>query len=512
MAAQLDVLPDSERIKVEPKVAPGESERGPRNKWVILATLAFGTFMATLDSSIVNIALPTIRQQLHAGDAVEWVVLSYLLATTSTLLVIGRLSDLIGRRPIYVSGFAVFTFGSLLCGLAWDIWSLVGFRVLQGLGAAMLFAIAPAIVSDTFGPRERGRALGWIGTIVAAGTSMGPVLGGLLLAGFGWPAIFFVNVPVGLVAIWRAYVVIPEGVRGQHHGFDIPGAVLFVVGIIAVLIGLNFGPEPQYGWSSPVVLGLLGVGGVLIAVFLGWELRAREPMLQLSMFRIWPYAAALFAACLVFTANAASLFVLPFFLQQALHYPTEQAGFILLAGPIALSIASPIGGNLSDRFGPRWVASGGLLLTATGYFLLSRLQADWSWHDVVWRTAMVSFGLGLFQSPNSSSALNAAPHNQRGVASSLLSFMRNLGFVVGVAIGAAVWYSSRSSYAASHALDPANVAAQVAGMQTVYLVISGISLVAALISVVRGRIQRPAEVVDVVPDTAEIATVVAAGH
>ncbi|PZS04482.1 MAG: MFS transporter [Candidatus Chloroheliales bacterium] len=491
MADRVEEAVTEEQAKDEVKVAPGE-EGGPREdrrKWIILATLAFGTFMATLDSSIVNIALPTIRQQLQAGDAVEWVVLSYLLATTSTLLLIGRLSDLIGRRPIYVNGFAVFTFGSLLCGLAWDIWSLVGFRVLQGLGAAMLFAIGPAIVSDTFGPHERGRALGWIGTVVALGTSLGPVLGGLLLSAFGWPAIFFVNVPIGLVAIWRAYVVIPEGQRQVQHGFDIPGAALFVVGIISVLIGLNFAPEPSYGWGSPLVLSLLGIGGVLLAAFLLWELRAKEPLLRLSMFRIWPYAAALLAACLVFTSNAANLFVIPFFLQQVLQYPAGQAGFILLAGPIALSVASPIGGNLSDRFGPRWVASGGLLLTTAGYFLLTGLEPGWSWHDVVWRTALISFGLGLFQSPNSSSALNAAPKTQRGVASSLLSFMRNLGFVVGVAVGAAVWYSSRTSYALTNHVPISNLTAQVAGMRTVYITIAAITLLAALISLARGRIQ-----------------------
>lgn len=328
---------------------------------------------------------------------------------------------------------------------------------------------------------------------MAVGTSLGPVLGGLLLAGFGWPAIFFVNVPVGLVAIWRAYVVIPEGAKRPQQHFDIPGSVLFVVSVVTILIGLDFGPEPGYGWNSPAVLSLLIIGGLLLVAFLVWELRAKEPLLRLSMFRIWPYAAALFAACLVFTSNAANLFVLPFFLQQVLHYPTEQAGFILLAGPIALSVASPVGGNLSDRFGPRWVASGGLALTALGYFLLAGLQPDWSWHDIVWRTAMISFGLGMFQSPNSSSALNAAPRSQRGVASSLLSFMRNLGFVTGVAVGAAVWYSNRSSFALDSHVADSSIAAQIAGMHAVYLVIAVIALVAATISFVRGKVNYEGE-------------------
>jgi MFS family permease len=167
--------------------------------------------MATLDSSIVNIALPTIRRILNTGDDVEWIVLSYLLTTTSTLLIMGRLSDLWGRRQMYIAGFAVFVFGSLLCGLAWSLWSLVFFRVVQGLGASMIFAIGPAIISDTFAPQERGRALGLMGAIVAAGTSAGPVIGGLLLGRFGWSSIFFVNVPIGLIGIWRAWAVLRSG-------------------------------------------------------------------------------------------------------------------------------------------------------------------------------------------------------------------------------------------------------------------------------------------------------------
>ena len=177
------------------------------NKWIILGTVMFGTFMSTLDSSIVNIALPTIRRELNAGDNVEWIVLCYLLTTTSTLLIMGKLSDWVGRRQLYIIGFSVFVLGSLLCGLAWNLWSLVGFRVLQGLGASMIYAIGPAIISDAFSPKERGQALGLMGSIVAAGSSAGPVIGGLLLGKFGWSSIFFVNVPIGLIAIWRAWTI-----------------------------------------------------------------------------------------------------------------------------------------------------------------------------------------------------------------------------------------------------------------------------------------------------------------
>ena len=453
---------------------------------MVLGTLAFGTFMATLDSSIVNIALPTIRRELQAGDNVEWIVLSYLLATTSTLLIMGKLSDLVGRRQLYITGFAVFVGGSLLCGLAWNNWSLVCFRVIQGLGASMIFAIAPAIISDTFIPQERGRALGLIGTIVAAGSSAGPVIGGLLLGRFGWSSIFFVNVPIGLIGIWRAWTVLPQSTKQPNQAFDLVGAGLFLVGVVTLLVGLDFGPEPQYGWDHPLVLGLIGSGAVLLAAFLFWEARVKEPMLRLELFRVYPYTAAICAALLGFVASGANLFIIPFFLQQLLHFTPQHAGVVLLAGPLTLSMVAPLGGYLSDKINARWISTTGLLMAAFGYLMFSQLQPDWGWQNVVWRSALISAGFGLFQSPNSSSALNAAPLEQRGVASSLLAFMRNLGFVVGIAVAAAVWYSTRNRYAVAHNLAPENVEAQVLGMHYAYLVMSGLVLLGAIVSFSRG--------------------------
>lgn len=471
--------------------APAQSASAP-NKWLVFGTLAFGTFMATLDSSIVNIALPTLRRDLMAGDSVEWVVLSYLLATTSTLLIMGKLSDRLGRRPMYMAGFAVFLLGSLLCGLAWDIWSLVGFRVIQGLGGSMIFAIGPAIISDTFIPRERGQALGLMGAIVAAGSSAGPVAGGLLLGKFGWPSIFFVNIPIGLIAIWRAWVVLPISHKLPRQRFDLVGAGLFLLGVITLLLGLDFAPEPAYGWSSSLVIILLGVGVLLLALFFWWEASTKEPMLQLALFRVRPYTSAILAALLAFVASGANLFVIPFFLQQLLAFSPQKAGLVLLAGPLTLSIVAPIGGYLSSRVSIRWLASIGLVIAATGYFMFSFLRADWAWQDVVWRSATVSGGFALFQSPNSSSALNSAPLAQRGIASSMIAFMRNLGFVMGIALGAAVWYSTRNQYGIAHQISPQSKLAQLTGMHYVYLAITGLVLLGAVISLSRGKIEREA--------------------
>jgi EmrB/QacA subfamily drug resistance transporter len=475
------------------------------NKWIILGTIMFGTFMSTLDSSIVNIALPTIRRELGAGDSVEWIVLCYLLTTTSTLLIMGKLSDWVGRRQLYITGFCVFVLGSLLCGLAWNLWSLVGFRVVQGLGASMIFAVGPAIIGDTFAPQERGQAMGLMGSIVAAGSSAGPVIGGFLLGKFGWSSIFFVNVPIGLLAIWRAWTILPETPKVTGQRFDLVGAGLFLFGVISLLSGLDFGPEPQYGWDNPLVVTLLSTGTVLLVLFLLWERQVREPMLQLSLFRIRPYTAAILAAFCGFLASGGNLFVIPFFLQQLLGLPPERAGLILLAGPLTLSLVAPLGGYLSSRISTRWLSSVGLLITAGGYFAFSYLTVDWTWQDVIWRSSLVSLGFGLFQSPNSSSALNAAPIEQRGTASSMIAFMRNLGFVVGIAIAAAVWYSNRNRWALAHDADPESTAAQLLGMQYAYLTMSGLVLTGALISLTRGKttlpVSKPVQVEDAISKT-----------
>lgn len=446
----------------------------------------FGTFMSTLDSSIVNIALPTIRRELNAGDNVEWIVLCYLLTTTSTLLIMGKLSDWVGRRQLYIIGFSVFVLGSLLCGLAWNLWSLVGFRVLQGLGASMIYAIGPAIISDAFSSKERGQALGLMGSIVAAGSSAGPVIGGLLLGKFGWSSIFFVNVPIGLIAIWRAWTILPESPKVTGQRFDLVGAGLFLLGVTAFLTGLDFGPEPSYGWNDPLVIGLLTVGAVLVLSFLFWEMRVSEPMLRLSLFRVRPFTAAILAAFCGFVASGGNIFVIPFFLQQLLKLTPERAGLVLLAGPLTLSLIAPLGGYLSSRIPTRWLSSTGLLITAGGYFAFSFLDISWDWKDVVWRSALVSMGFGLFQSPNSSSALNSAPLAQRGIASSMIAFMRNLGFVVGIALAAAVWYSTRNRYALAHNTVPENINAQLLGMHYAYLIMAGLVLTGALISFSRG--------------------------
>ncbi|MES2389861.1 MAG: MFS transporter [Bacteroidota bacterium] len=463
------------------------SEKPKAGKWTILATISFGTIMATLDSSIVNIALPTIRRQLNAGDAVQWIVTGYLIALTGTLLILGRLSDSFGRKRIYIGGFALFTLASMLCGLARSIEALVLFRVLQGLGGSMMLSVTPAIVSETFGPAERGKALGISGSVVALGSTLGPVIGGILLGRFGWPSIFFVNVPLGLVAIWRAWIVIPESIKIKGAKFDIIGAGLFLTAIIPLLAGLHYGPDPAYGWGHTRVLSSLIFGFAALTAFIFWERRTPEAMLNPKIFVRGPFLSAVIAAFVVFVCFGSHSLVMPFFLQEILHYKPEHAGFIILASTVMLSIMSPVGGNLGDKFGAKIVSSVGLLFSAAGFFSLSFMNETWHAFDVMWRISLISFGFGLFQSPNSSAALNSAPVQYKGVASSMVAFMRNLGLICGVAMGAAIWYSLRGNvmFPLGMTAEKEEIYRQLYGMRAVYQTLTVLLLLNAIWSALR---------------------------
>ena len=464
---------------------PGPAAPYKASKWVILATLAFGTLMATLDGSIVNIALPTLKKVLQAPNSVQWVVMAYLTALTGTLLIIGRLSDFIGRKRVYLTGFALFTGASLFCGLAQGINTLIFFRVLQGLGASMLFAVAPAIIAETFEARERGKALGIMGSVVALGSSLGPVTGGFLLARFGWPSIFFVNVPLGILAVWRASLVIPFSPRQKVVSFDTVGALLFLSAIVLILLGLHLGPDAEHGWRSPEVLVLLTFGSLLLAAFIYQEHRVGEPMLNPALFARGPFLSAVSSTFFVFFSIGGHSLVMPFFLQEILNLAPDKAGLIMLGSTVTLSIMSPVGGTLADRFGAKYIATAGLLLSASAFFSFSFLNPAWSNTDVVIRLVVLSIGFGLFQSPNSSTALNSAPAKYRGVASGMVAFMRNSGMVCGVAVAAAISAGVRSNYAYELGGSAPEIPARLAGMQAVYLTTSCILLVAAFISVTR---------------------------
>lgn len=410
-------------------------------KWWALAAVGTGVLVSTIDGSIVNIALNTLVQAFASNlNVVEWVVLGYLLTLVCTLLIMGRLGDMYGKRRIYLIGFALFTIASLLCATAPSIAALIGFRVLQGTGAAMIQAVGPALLVTAFPARERGMALGAIGSFVAAGILIGPALGGVLLQYVGWEAIFFVNLPIGVLGWWLTIrSIAPDHTTRPGQRFDLIGAVLMAVTLFCLLLGLTEGP--LWGWGDSRVIGLFAaslIGGIL---FVWWEWRHPQPMLQLRMFRRLAFSLNLLAALILFLGISFNLLLTPLFFQLVYRFDLQRTGFMLMALPIALSLTSPISGRLSDRFGPRVLTIVGLLVTGGALLGLSMTTPVTPPFQMLSFLILLGIGVGLFQSPNNSTVLGNAPPEALGVASGLLAVVRTVGQTGGIALAGAIWAS-----------------------------------------------------------------------
>ncbi len=407
--------------------------------------------MSTLDISIVNISLPRIMGDLDANlSAIQWVVLAYLLTITSLLLTFGRLADLVGRKRVYIAGFAVFTVGNLLAGLSHNVAELIMARALTGVGGAMIQANGAAITAAVFPPEERGKALGLNGTIVAAGLVTGPTIGGVLTDALGWRSIFFVAIPVGLLAIPLAALILreerismPRGIRREP--FDWLGAALWAAFLFTFLFALNRGPD--IGWSSPLLLALFSASLVLLVVFVFVELRNAHPTIRLSLFRIWSFTAGCTASFSSFVGMQASAFLMPFYLQVALALSARTAGVLMTTVALTMALVAPFSGRLSDRYGSRGLASAGLAIMVLGLFLLSRVTtAGQDYAPIVGTLVVLGLGIGMFQSPNNSFIFGSVPREHYGVASGFIATMRNAGSSLGITL----WGTIVTSRLASH--------------------------------------------------------------
>ena len=409
------------------------------SKWWVLISIGVGSFMAALDASIVNTLLPVMSDSLHASVArIEWVVTIYLLVVSGMLLGVGRLGDLRGHKKVYLIGFVWFTLASALCGAAPSAGWLIAFRAFQALASAMLYANAPAILTLCFPASERGRALGLQGTMTYLGLSAGPPLGGMLAQHFGWRAIFFVNVPVGILGTLLSYRTIARDRPDANvPRFDLAGAVVFFVGLFALLLALNQGHE--WGWLTPVTVALVVGAVILLAIFVAIERRRQHPMLDLSLFHSHVFSGSVFSAMINYMGSTAIAFVLPFYLMDGRGLDPQQAGLVLTAQPVLMMVAAPIAGTLSDRLGSRRPTVVGMVLLTGGLFLLSRMGMATSLWYVIGALAICGVGVGTFVSPNNSRLLGAAPPNRRGIASGVLAAARNVGMVLGVGLAGAVY-------------------------------------------------------------------------
>lgn len=397
--------------------------------WVIL-NIGIGVYMSTLDASVVNITLPTITRALKTDlTAVAWVVMGYLIIITGCLLLAGKLADLFGTKRIYLLGFVVFTVGSALCGLAPNVQSLIGFRMVQGLGAAALMALGPAIITGVFPDKDRGQALGIVGSVVSAGFLTGPIAGGFIVEHLGWRWVFYINLPIGLLGIYLSSRYLEGNRRPGRGHLDLKGAFLlfaFIASFLLLLNQVSHGPSDRlWAW--------MGTTLVTLALLVVVEIRSASPILDLRLFRKKLFSASLGASLLSFWMNASHAFVIPFFLQTILGYPPSKVGVLIFPVSLTVMVMAPLGGRISDRMGVRTPATLGLALIALAISSFALLKGGEGDFAILWRQVILGLGLGLFNPANNSAILGSLPREMAGLASSFLALSRNLGMVIGVA-------------------------------------------------------------------------------
>jgi len=460
--------------------------------------------MVILDVAIVNVALPSIKTDLgFSQTGLQWVITAYAILFGGTLLLGGRLADLLGRRRMFVAGLALFALSSLLCGFAWSSGSLVAFRALQGLGGALLAPAALSLLMTTFAEgRERNLALGIYGAASGSGAAAGVLLGGVLTSYFGWSWIFFVNVPVGLAAIALAPVLLRESRADHlaHRHFDLAGAASVTAGLMLLVYGLTRATSD--GWGSPVTVGLLGAAAALVAAFVAIESRSRSPLLPLRIFRLRALSAANATMALVGAVTFSEFFVLTLYVQDVLHYSAVQSGVAFVAFALSVVVASNLAQVVVGRVGVRVTLTSGLVLATISLGLLTRLPVDGHYFWNLFPAFVLGgIGLGFSFVPVTIASLAGVDRADAGVASGLVNTSRQIGGAIGLAAVSTIAASAASSYAHVHAVAVSSAPATVNGFQTSFDVLGGL-LVAAI--VIAGVFLRPARERAVEAEPAEL--------
>jgi EmrB/QacA subfamily drug resistance transporter len=408
-----------------------------RRKWWTLAAVSFGLFMIMLDNTVVNVALPSIQEDIGADlSELQWIVTGYALSFAALMLIGGKLADAYGRRLIFVIGILVFTGASLWCGLADSGNMLILARVVQGMGAALMNPATLSIIAATFAPKERGMAIGiWAG-VSALALAIGPLVGGLLTEHLSWHWIFFVNIPVGVVAVAASFLLITESKDTTHESLDLPGLGTSALGLFALTYGLI--EANTYGWTSGRIVGSFVVAIVSLTAFVVIERRRRAPMLDLSLFRSGTYAGANIAMLLVALAMFGVFFFVSLYMQNVLGYSAVQAGAAFLPMTILIILVAPVAGKLSDRFGSRWLMTIGMVLLGVQLLYLSQLGTDATFWNLLPGFLVGGLGMAMTMTPTAAAATRAVPVEKSGVGSAVLNAMRQVGGSVGVALMGAI--------------------------------------------------------------------------
>jgi EmrB/QacA subfamily drug resistance transporter len=424
---------------IEKPLTATEPGSGDRRRWLVLVAMVFGLFMPMLDNLVVNVALPTIQHKLGAGvSGLQWIIDAYTLTFASFMLTGGALGDLYGRKRFFMMGLIVFVAGSLLCGLSGSTGELIGFRALQGLGAAMLLPGSLSIITATFTGKERGAAIGIWAAMSGLAIAIGPVIGGYLVEHVSWQSIFFINVPIGIFGLALTWFVVTESKdTSKSRRLDPPGLVTGTAGLFFLVYALIEGNAR--GWMDPQILGSFVLAAILLANFLRIESRRESPMLPLHFFKIPTFAASNGVAAAIFFAMFGTIFYLTLYLQNILHYSPEGAGLRLFAFSVVMLIVAPTVGRLSDRFGSRGFMTAGPLIAAVGMLLLTRTQVDSSYWSVLLPAFLVlATGMAMTMTPMTAAVMASVPPQHAGVASAATNTSRELGGVFGIALLGAV--------------------------------------------------------------------------
>ncbi|HTO85464.1 MAG TPA: MFS transporter [Methylomirabilota bacterium] len=445
-----------------------------------LASLSLSVLLASLGTSIANVGLPTLARAFTASfQDVQWVVLAYLLAITTLIVGVGRLGDIVGRRRLLLAGIVLFTAASVLCGIAPALWLLIAARTGQGLGAAVMMALAMAFVGETVPKARTGSAMGLLGTMSAIGTALGPSLGGILIAGLGWRAIFLVNIPLGILTFFLARRCLPVGCRTPNTdraGFDALGTLLLALALAAYALAMTVGR----GRFGPFNLSLLLAAGFGTGLFLLAEARAASPLIRLGMLRDPALGGNLAMNALVATVMMATLVVGPFYLSRALGLDTALVGIVMSIGPIISALSGIPAGRIVDRFGSPFTIVVGLIEMAAGSLALSVLPAMFGVAGYIAAIIVLTPGYQLFQAANNTAVMVDVRPDQRGVVSGMLNLSRNLGLITGASVMGAVFAfgSAAVDIAAAH---PEAVAA---GMRLTFTLAAMLIVIALVIAAV----------------------------
>ena len=461
-------------------------------KWKTLIAIGFGTYMSTLDMSIVNIALPQLSAEFSASPStVVWLSLVTALFSTGLTLTAGRSGDIFGKKRVYLLGYGIFTVGLAIAPFAQSIVQLIAVRALQAVGGAMALGNSNAIVVDAFPQSERGRALGTTGAVVGAGLTTGPLLGGAIIGALDWRALFYLRVPLGLLALLAAYLVVQEKPRqGARARLDIPGAITLFLALSMLLLGVNRGTA--WGWSSRPILGLLAGGTLFLGAFVWIESRATSPVVSLALFKIRVFAASIVNLILNFAGQAGVTFLMPFYLVQVKGYSTTKAGLVTMTIPVMMLTLSPLSGYLSDRFGVRYQMLAGTILVTLGMLWLATIQPDTPMWLLQLRLALLGLGSTLFQSPNSSTIMGSVPPAALGTASASVATGRNLGNAAGLALAGTVLSSVSTSAAGVTNVRPDRLPpdALLQGVHAAFLAGAAVCSLGIIASLVRGHVVR----------------------